>query len=294
MRGVGEQLVQGIGDGFIGRPPWAPRQERGRGGAAPCRAPRGSLGFERPAQDVGRLLVGQVLPVGQGQRGPLLLPQDPQGPGKVMPRIGPSTPRGGEGGSGVGSGTSPGVREEGVVGEAVKPGSEAGLPPEGAEPPVGGQEGLLGEVVGAGVGAKCRRQGAELRVHLHAGFANRLPDQLRHVAAGIQRAWHKKYADTHVEFGFNSVAGYTTGLCWKRRCGRDQSRPARAAQSGFQPFGQPQDSRWHVRARSDRRSDRRIHSLGQFVAGEGDHLKLMTVWPHELASGKPIYRVRDD
>ncbi len=25
-------------------------------------------------------------------------------------------------------------------------------------------------------------------------------------------AWHKKYADTHVEFGFNSVAGYTTGL----------------------------------------------------------------------------------
>ena len=25
-------------------------------------------------------------------------------------------------------------------------------------------------------------------------------------------AWHNKYADLQVEFGFNSVAGYTTGL----------------------------------------------------------------------------------
>jgi hypothetical protein len=25
-------------------------------------------------------------------------------------------------------------------------------------------------------------------------------------------AWHNKYADSQVEFGFNSVAGYTTGL----------------------------------------------------------------------------------
>ena len=27
-----------------------------------------------------------------------------------------------------------------------------------------------------------------------------------------REAWHKKYSDTNVEFGFNSVAGYTTGL----------------------------------------------------------------------------------
>ena len=29
--------------------------------------------------------------------------------------------------------------------------------------------------------------------------------------------------------------------------------------------------------------------LGQFIAGEDDHLKLVTVWPHELANGKPVY-----
>ena len=43
-------------------------------------------------------------------------------------------------------------------------------------------------------------------------LANRLRDQFRHVAEGIQAEWHKKYADAQVEFGFNSVAGYTTGL----------------------------------------------------------------------------------
>jgi branched-chain amino acid transport system substrate-binding protein len=29
--------------------------------------------------------------------------------------------------------------------------------------------------------------------------------------------------------------------------------------------------------------------IGQFAADEGDKPKLVTVWPHELANGKPIY-----
>jgi branched-chain amino acid transport system substrate-binding protein len=32
-----------------------------------------------------------------------------------------------------------------------------------------------------------------------------------------------------------------------------------------------------------------ITPLGQFVAGEQDQLKLMTVWPHAVANGKPTY-----
>jgi branched-chain amino acid transport system substrate-binding protein len=35
-------------------------------------------------------------------------------------------------------------------------------------------------------------------------------------------AWQKKYADSKVEFGFNSIAGYTTGSYSKKRC---RSRP---------------------------------------------------------------------
>ena len=29
--------------------------------------------------------------------------------------------------------------------------------------------------------------------------------------------------------------------------------------------------------------------IGQFVPGDDGHLKLVTVWPHDVANGKPIY-----
>ena len=36
-------------------------------------------------------------------------------------------------------------------------------------------------------------------------------------------AWHKKYADTHVDFGFNSIAGYTTGLVLEKALAATES-----------------------------------------------------------------------
>ena len=74
-------------------------------------------------------------------------------------------------------------------------------------------------------------------------------------------AWHKKYADTHVEFGFNSIAGYTTGLVLEKALAdRRQSRSARLAQGDLQPVGQAQDAGRHLRARRRRRTDRRAHA----------------------------------
>ena len=32
-----------------------------------------------------------------------------------------------------------------------------------------------------------------------------------------------------------------------------------------------------------------ITPLGQLVVDEHDHLKIVTVWPHAVATGKPIY-----
>ena len=29
--------------------------------------------------------------------------------------------------------------------------------------------------------------------------------------------------------------------------------------------------------------------MGQLVVDEHDHLKIVTVWPHAVANGKPIY-----
>ncbi len=76
----------------------------------------------------------------------------------------------------------------------------------------------------------------------------------------FRAAWHQKYADAHVEFGFNSVAGYTTGLVLEKAlAAAAKSRSARAAQGGVQPLRQSQDPRRHLRARSDRRANRRNH-----------------------------------
>ncbi len=73
-------------------------------------------------------------------------------------------------------------------------------------------------------------------------------------------AWEKKYAGAHVEFGFNSVAGYTTGLVLEKDAGDGrQPRPARPAQGGIRPVRQAQDARRHLRTRAQRRTDRRSH-----------------------------------
>ena len=63
-------------------------------------------------------------------------------------------------------------------------------------------------------------------------------------------AWDKKYPDGKIEFGFNAVAGYTTGPCHREDAvGRDQPRSARTAPRRVQP----------VRANS-RRSTARLRS----------------------------------
>ena len=95
-------------------------------------------------------------------------------------------------------------------------------------------------------------------------------------------AWHKKYADTHVEFGFNSVAGYTTGLVLEKALSvatsLDQLELRKAI---FSLSGNLKtlDGTFELDPTGAQIGE--FTPLGQFVAGEGDHLKLMTVWPHD-------------
>lgn len=103
-------------------------------------------------------------------------------------------------------------------------------------------------------------------------------------------AWHKKYADAKVEFGFNSVAGYTTGLVLEKALATaaslDQVQLRKAI---FSLSGNLKtlDGTFELDANGAQIGE--ITPLGQFVAGENDHLKLVTVWPHAVANGKPIY-----
>jgi branched-chain amino acid transport system substrate-binding protein len=103
-------------------------------------------------------------------------------------------------------------------------------------------------------------------------------------------AWHNKYADSKVEFGFNSVAGYTTGLVLEKTLATAESldqlelRKAVFALSGNL---KTLDGTFELDTNGAQIGE--ITPLGQFLPGEDNHQKLTTVWPHELANGKPIY-----
>jgi branched-chain amino acid transport system substrate-binding protein len=103
-------------------------------------------------------------------------------------------------------------------------------------------------------------------------------------------AWHKKYADSHVEFGFNSIAGYTTGLVLEKALSvatsLDQLELRKAIFSLSGNF-KTLDGTFELDATGGQIGE--LTPIGQFVADEGEKPKLLTVWPRELANGKPIY-----
>ena len=104
-------------------------------------------------------------------------------------------------------------------------------------------------------------------------------------------AWHKKYADSQVEFGFNSVAGYTTGLVLEKALATATSldqlelRRAIVSLSGqLKTLGGAFEIDPATGAQVGE-----MEWVGQLVPSENDHLKLVTVWPRAVANGKPIY-----
>jgi branched-chain amino acid transport system substrate-binding protein len=105
----------------------------------------------------------------------------------------------------------------------------------------------------------------------------------------FRAVWDKKYGDSKVEFGFNSVAGYTTGLVLEKALATAESldqlelRKAVFAQSGKL---KTLDGTFELDATGAQVGE--ITPLGQLVP-DGDHLRLLTVWPHEFANGKPVY-----
>jgi len=102
--------------------------------------------------------------------------------------------------------------------------------------------------------------------------------------------WHKKYANVQVEFGFNSVAGYTTGLVLDKALSiatsLDQLELRKAI---FSLSGNLKtlDGTFELDPNGGQIGE--FTPIGQFVRGADGHLKLVTVWPHDLANGKPVY-----
>jgi len=105
----------------------------------------------------------------------------------------------------------------------------------------------------------------------------------------FREAWRTKYGDSHVEFGFNAVAGYTTAVVLEKALSVAESLDQlelRKAIFGLSGKLKTLDGTFELDVNGAQIGE--ITPLGQFVLADG-HLKLVTVWPHEVATGKPIY-----
>ena len=105
----------------------------------------------------------------------------------------------------------------------------------------------------------------------------------------FKAAWTKKYADSHVEFGFNSVAGYTTGLILEKTLAATESMDQLALRKAvFSLSGKLKtlDGTFELDATGAQIGE--ITPIGQ-LQPKGSALDIVTVYPHDVATGKPVY-----
>jgi branched-chain amino acid transport system substrate-binding protein len=103
-------------------------------------------------------------------------------------------------------------------------------------------------------------------------------------------AWNKKYPDGKIEFGFNATAGYTTGLVIEKTLSvatsLDQLELRRA---NFSLSGQLKtlDGIYELDETGGQIGE--LTPLGQITLDDHGHIKFVSVYPHETATGKPVY-----
>ena len=103
-------------------------------------------------------------------------------------------------------------------------------------------------------------------------------------------AWKEKYPDGKIEFGFNAVAGYTTGLVIEKTLSvatsLDQMELRRAV---FSLSGELKtlDGTFALDETGGQIGE--LTPLGQIVRDDHGHIKFVSIYPHETATGKPVY-----
>ena len=103
-------------------------------------------------------------------------------------------------------------------------------------------------------------------------------------------AWDEKYTDGKIEFGFNAVAGYTTGLVIEKTLSvaenLDQLELRRAT---FSLSGKLKtlDGTFALDETGGQIGE--LTPLGQLELNDHGHIKFVSIYPHETATGKPVY-----
>ncbi len=108
--------------------------------------------------------------------------------------------------------------------------------------------------------------------------------------ADFRKAWDDKYNSGKVEFGFNSVAGYTTALVIEKTLSvassLDQMELRKAV---FSLSGQLKtlDGTFALDEMGGQVGE--LTPLGQLELDDHGHIKFVSIYPHETATGKPVY-----
>jgi branched-chain amino acid transport system substrate-binding protein len=106
----------------------------------------------------------------------------------------------------------------------------------------------------------------------------------------FRAAWHAKYPNSKVEFGFNSVAGYTTGLVLEKALAATDSLDQLALRKAI--FGlsgrlKTIDGTFELDPTGAQIGE--ITPLGQLVPDGKGGIKFVIIYPPDVATGKPIY-----
>src|SRR5690242_17115062 len=103
-------------------------------------------------------------------------------------------------------------------------------------------------------------------------------------------AWDKKYTDGKIEFGFNAVAGYTTGLVIEKTLSVATSlyqMELRRAVFSLSGELKTLDGTFALDESGGQIGE--LTPLGQLALDDHGHIKFVSVYPHETATGKPVY-----
>jgi branched-chain amino acid transport system substrate-binding protein len=105
-----------------------------------------------------------------------------------------------------------------------------------------------------------------------------------------KEVWNKKYAGGNVEFGFNSVAGYNTGLVIEKALSVAESlEQLEIRKAVFSLSGKLKTLDGTFELDPNGAQLGMSTPIGQIVVDEHGHIKFVTVWPPDFANGKPVY-----
>src|SRR3954462_8271978 len=108
----------------------------------------------------------------------------------------------------------------------------------------------------------------------------------------FRAAWDKKYTDGKIEFGFNAVAGYTTGLVIEKALSVATSlEQLELRRAVFSLSGELKtlDGTFALDETGGQIGE--LTPLGQLELDDKnpEKLKFISIYPHETATGKPVY-----